>query len=110
MTDEQKLVITYLSLLILQDRLPFALRSINLIHSQVMSKLVCHANLLKLYGICLKTNKDRLKDAFELFGRAKKIFRLVGGENNKANLGVAQCYLIQATLLRTKSEQIFTHK
>lgn len=76
-----------------------------------MSKLVCHANLTKLYGLCLlKSNKERLKDAFELFGRAKKIFKLIGGENNKANLGVAQCYLMQATLLRTKSEQIFTHK
>ena len=111
MTDEHKLFVTYLSLLILQDRLQFALRAINLIHSQVKTKLVCHANLTKLYGLCLlKSSKDRIKDAFELFRRAKKLFKLIGGDSKKANLGVAQCYLIQATLLRTKSDQIFTHK
>jgi len=30
-----------------------------------------------------------MKDAFELFRRAKKIFKLIGGEGNKANLGIA---------------------
>lgn len=32
---------------------------------------------------------------------------MIGGAKNKTNLGVAQLYMIEATLLRTKSEQIF---
>lgn len=82
-----------------------------MIDQHVVNKLICHANLTKLYGLAILISKqDRLKDAFELFRRAKKLFKFIGGDNNKANLGLAQCYLILATMMRTKSEQIFSPK
>lgn len=95
MTSEQKLIVTYISLLVLSKRIPFALRAISLVDQHLKLKLICHANLTKLYGLCiLKSKAEWIKDAFELFRRAKKIFKMVGGENNNSNIGVAQCYMI----------------
>lgn len=52
--------------------------------------MVCHANLTKLFGLAiLKCKVERVKEAFELFTRAKKIFRIIGGDGNRVNLGVA---------------------
>jgi hypothetical protein len=90
MTNEQNLIVTYISLLLLQQRPYFALRTIHLIDQHIINKLICHANLTRLYGLSILQSKaERIKDAFELFRRAKKIFKLIGGENNTANMGVA---------------------
>lgn len=82
-----------------------------MVDQHLKNKLVCHANLTKLYGLCiLKSKQERIKEAFELFRRAKHIFKIISGENSSANLGVAQCYMMQGILLRTKSDQLFTNK
>ena len=95
MAAEMRLIVTYISILVLDMKYNDAIRAIDIVQASNIRDRLLKANLKKIHAISLmKSDTPRVNEAYKKFKEAAKAFDTEGDRmqtNNEANLGVALC-------------------
>ena len=90
MSVETRLIVTYISLLVLDQKFADAIRAIEIVQASNIRDRLLKANLKKLHAISLmKSDTPRVNEAFKQFKEAAKTFDYEGGRmqtNNEVKL------------------------
>ena len=75
MSVETRLIITYISLLVIDEKFSEAERAIDIVHATHIRERLLRANIKKLHAMCLmKLKNPKINEAYKQLREASKLF------------------------------------
>ena len=108
MSVETRLIITYISLLVIDEKFSEAERAIDIVHATHIRERLLRANIKKLHAMCLMKQKNpKINESYKQLKEASKLFENESArlqQNSDGNLGMALCNFGMGWLMFTKLE------